>query len=112
MRKSIREIKEIACEYVEDNESNYAICGNCKHFIKFTNEQEKILVPIFSINIKDCGVCANTAGFNNEPIIMHCKTVQYDANEVCGDDCFEWNEYAFQDAVQARYDAIEQDYWE
>lgn len=112
MIKSISEIKKIAQEYVEDNESDYAICRNCMHFAKFTNKEEKVLIPIFGSDIKDCGVCANTAGVNNEPIIMHCETVQYDANEVCGDNCFEWDECAFQDAVQARYDAIEPDYWE
>lgn len=86
MRKSIREIKEIAREYVEDNESDYAICGNCMHFSKFTKEEEKVLIPIFGSCIKDCGVCNNATGINGEPLIMNCETHLDDASTLCGDN--------------------------
>lgn len=112
MRKSIAEIREIAADYVRNNMKEYERCENCMYFKPFYWRDFDKLKPIFGAIIKECGICTNTKGANGEPIIIHKDTNQTDASHICGDECFEIDDYTKSLLIEQRYNAIEHDYWE
>lgn len=112
MRKSISEIEEMAREMVEDN-AELCICENCKYYTGFTDNQVKVLVPIFGEAVRGCGICTITTLPNNEPVVINGQTNQTDAELVHGEkNCFEWDNEKFNMHAESVYNNIEQNYWE
>ena len=92
-------IEELALEQISENSNEYEICYNCEYFGSFSEKEINILIPILGKNVKNCGVCLNFTGANDEPVIVNENTNQSDAIQNCGVRCFSWDEQRFKEVV-------------